>query len=223
MREFERAIERGEDAAVATFVLEELRKVVRGTDEPSQPRADDPARLLFRPLEPFLIDGNFPRRPGQIRRASLLPVWQWLVRDGAPDPARDFEAALNAARDREIRRRMRRRFAPSSARRPRRSGHCLPAATALLARVGGPDVLEDLLPIGAVLAGPRGDGNAQWTAASAISGRSRNPRSAPSRRAQCSRPANAATVAVCAVAGDAAAVRAVADHPPGYQDGGIRR
>src|SRR3990170_1603195 len=33
MREFERAIERGEDTAVATFVLEQLRKVVRGTDE----------------------------------------------------------------------------------------------------------------------------------------------------------------------------------------------
>ena len=33
MREFERAIERGEDMAVANFVLEQLRKVVRGTEE----------------------------------------------------------------------------------------------------------------------------------------------------------------------------------------------
>ena len=33
MREFERAIERGEDLAVANFVLEQLRKVVRGTEE----------------------------------------------------------------------------------------------------------------------------------------------------------------------------------------------
>ena len=30
MREFERALERGEDTAVATFVLEALRKIVRG-------------------------------------------------------------------------------------------------------------------------------------------------------------------------------------------------
>ena len=30
MREFERAIERGEDTVVASFVLEQLRKVVRG-------------------------------------------------------------------------------------------------------------------------------------------------------------------------------------------------
>ena len=33
MREFERAIERGEDTAVATFVLEQLRKIVRGAEE----------------------------------------------------------------------------------------------------------------------------------------------------------------------------------------------
>ena len=31
MREFERAIERGEEPTVATFVLEQLRKIVRGS------------------------------------------------------------------------------------------------------------------------------------------------------------------------------------------------
>ena len=94
MREFERAIERGEDVAVATFVLEQLRKVVRGADDEARPRTDDPARLTFRTLEPFLVEGNLPVRPGQIRRASLLPIWQWLVRDGAPDAFKEFEAAL---------------------------------------------------------------------------------------------------------------------------------
>src|SRR5690348_15753912 len=96
MREFERAIERGDDLAVANFVLEQLRKVVRGTeeDDETRPRTDDPARLLFRPLEPFLVDSNFPVRAGQIRRASLLPVWQWLGRDGAPDAVPAFESAL---------------------------------------------------------------------------------------------------------------------------------
>jgi len=64
MREFERAIERGEDTKVATFVLELLRKIVRGTDEETRPRTDDPARLLFRPIEPFLVDGSVPMRPG---------------------------------------------------------------------------------------------------------------------------------------------------------------
>ena len=94
MREFERAIERGEDTTVATFVLEQLRKVVRGAGEGARSHTDDPARILFQPLEPFLVEGNVPLRPGQIRRASLLPIWQWLVREGAPDQAREFEDAL---------------------------------------------------------------------------------------------------------------------------------
>src|SRR5262245_34527610 len=101
MREFERAIERGEDVAVANFVLEQLRKVVRGTeddDDEARPRTDDPARLLFRPLEPFLIESNFPMRAGQVRRTSLTPVWQWLGRDGASEAASAFEAALAAIR-----------------------------------------------------------------------------------------------------------------------------
>jgi hypothetical protein len=96
MREFERAVDRGEETTVATFVLEQLRKVVRGADDEARPRSDNPARLLFRPLEPFLIEGNVPIRAGQIRRASLLPVWQWLAHEGAPEPAREFEAALSS-------------------------------------------------------------------------------------------------------------------------------
>jgi len=99
MREFERAIERGEDVVVANFVLEQLRKVVRGTeeDDEARPRTDDPARLLYGPLEPFLVEGSFPVRAGQIRRASLLPVWQWLSRDAAPEAARG--GPLAAVRD----------------------------------------------------------------------------------------------------------------------------
>ena len=158
MREFERAIERGEDTIVATFVLEQLRKVVRGVeeDDPARPRTDDPARLVFRPLEPFLVDGNFPIRPGQIRRASLSPVWQWLIRDGAPEPAKEFEAALSNARE----------SGTTAAIEPSVRKFQLAAATAIikivtpvpgddrqraLARVGPPNVIEDLAPIGAVL------------------------------------------------------------------------
>src|SRR5215218_7211679 len=99
LREFERAIERGEDTAVATFVLEQLRKVVRGADDEARPRTDDPARLTFRPLEPFLVEGNLPARPGQIRRASLLPIWQWLLRDGASEAFKEFQAALASLKD----------------------------------------------------------------------------------------------------------------------------
>jgi hypothetical protein len=94
MREFERAVERGEDASVANFVLEQLRKIVRGNDEDTRPRTDNPSRILFRPLEPFLIESNAAPRSGQIRRASLLPVWQWLAREAAPALAGELEAAL---------------------------------------------------------------------------------------------------------------------------------
>src|SRR5437899_12956798 len=84
MREFERALERGQDTIVATFVLEQLRTIVRGAagDEEVRPRTDDPARLLFRPLEPFLVDGNFPIRPGQIRRASLRSEERRVGKEG---------------------------------------------------------------------------------------------------------------------------------------------
>ena len=156
MREFERAIERGEDTTVATFVLEQLRKVVRRTDEEAGPRTDDPARLLFRPLEPFLVESNRPVRPGQIRRASLLPVWQWLIRDGAPDRARDFEAAL--ARIRETGTTSDLEAAVRRLQLAAADAICKIAAPVpggdkhrALARVGPPNVIEDLLPIGLVL------------------------------------------------------------------------
>ena len=158
MRQFERAIERGEDVAVANLVLEQLRKVVRGAeeDEEVRPRTDDPARLSFGPLEPFLVESNFPMRPGQIRRTSLLPVWQWLARDGAPDAAQAFEAALAEIRQ----------SGSSAGLEAETRKFQLAAAEAIvktatpvagddrhrsLARIGSPNVVEDLLAIGSVL------------------------------------------------------------------------
>jgi hypothetical protein len=155
MREFERAIERGEDITVANFVLEQLRQIVRGADEETRPRTDDPARLLFRPLEPFLVESNFPVRRGQVRRASLLPVWQWLSRDGAPEQASEFEATLARLGE----------SGPGSAlesatrKLQQATAEAIGKVVALgasgdkraLARVGAPDVIEDLQPIGSVL------------------------------------------------------------------------
>jgi hypothetical protein len=157
IREFERAIERGEDATVATFVLEQLRKVGRGSDQEERPRTDDPARLLFRPLEPFLVEGNFPIRPGQIRRASLLQVWQWLIRDGASDEAREFEAALTRIRESGTSSDLEGaidKFRGAAAGAISRIAAPLPGdKQRALARVGPPDVIEDLLSIGSVLQG----------------------------------------------------------------------
>ena len=154
MREFERAIERGEDAAVANFVLEQLRKIVRGNDGDARPRTDNSTRLLFRALEPFLVEGNVAERAGQIRRASLPPVWQWLAREGAPDLARQFEAALSRGPENgtspEIEAAMRKlqlaaadglRAIVASGTDDRRA----------LSRIGPPDVIEDLPSIAGVL------------------------------------------------------------------------
>lgn len=160
MREFERAIERGEDVAVANFVLEQLRKVVRGAeeDDDARPRTDDPARLLYGPLEPFLVEGSFPVRAGQIRRASLLPIWQWLSRDAVPEAAAAFETALA-----EIRPTGSNAGIESATRKFQLAvaeaivNIATPAAgddrQRTLARIGPLNVVEDLLLIGAVLRG----------------------------------------------------------------------
>src|SRR5271156_718900 len=148
MREFERAIDRGEETTIATFVLEQLRKIARGADadDEARPRTDNPTRLLFRPLEPFLVEGNVAVREGQIRRASLLPVWQWLARGGAPGPARQFETAL--ARSPEIE--------AAALKLQMATAEGLLAIVAsddrrALARIGPPDVIEDLPSIASLL------------------------------------------------------------------------
>jgi hypothetical protein len=156
MREFERAIERGEDTTVATFVLEQLRKIVRVADEDTRPRTDDPARLLFRPLEPFLVEGNLPRRVGQVRRSSLLPVWQWLVREGAPEAAGEFEATLARGRQSGTAHAIEsavRKFQLAATDAIFKIATPVPGGDKqrTLARIGPPDVIEDMLPIGSVL------------------------------------------------------------------------
>ena len=153
MRAFEGSLERGEDTAVATFVLEALRKIVRGSDD-AQPCSDDPARLLFRPLEPFLIDGSTTPRPGQIRRSSLLPVWQWLVRDGAPEQANAFEALLagREAKGPQLEAAVRKLQLAAAEAIARITGLAAGGERQrALSRVGQPSVVEDLMPIGAVL------------------------------------------------------------------------
>ena len=85
-----------------------------------------------------------------------MPVWQWLIRDGAPEQAREFEAVLGQARQ----------GGSASDLEPAIRKLQLAAADAILkiaspvqggdkqralARVGPPDVIADLLPIALVL------------------------------------------------------------------------
>jgi hypothetical protein len=168
MREFERAIERGQDVAVATFVLDQLRKVVPPAapaearprvEEAPRPKDDrrqtgDPARRLFRPLDPFISETTGSVRPGQIRRASLVPVWQWLGRDGAPEKTREYEVALadfgDGAREVEVAVR-RLQLATAEALIKLVGPQATGDRTRALSRIGPSSVIEDLLPIAIVL------------------------------------------------------------------------
>ncbi|MEO6380615.1 MAG: hypothetical protein ABIO35_01065 [Nitrobacter sp.] len=154
MREFERSVERGEDTAVANFVLEELRKIVRRPDDGGRPRSEDPARHLFRLLEPFLVEGRSALRPGQIRRASLPPIWQWLARDGAPDAVRAFEVALTTETKSasELEKAVRTfQMAAAAAIQKVVTNDSSTDRQRALARIGAPSVVDDLASIGAIL------------------------------------------------------------------------
>lgn len=153
LREFERAIERGEDVTVATLVLEQLRKVVRSSED-ARPRSNDLARMFFHPLDPFLVEGNAATRPGQIRRASLLPIWNWLTREGAPDQVCEYEAVIAGAGDetsREVDKAIRKLQLAAAEAILKIVGPGSGDNQRALARVGAPDVIEDLLPVGSVL------------------------------------------------------------------------
>lgn len=154
MREFERAIDRGEETTIANFVLEQLRKIVRSADDEVRPRSDSPARLLFRPLEPFLVENNAPVRVGQIRRTSLQPVWQWVVREGA----RDLAGALDVALSRGPENGTSPEIEAATRKLQLAVAEALLAATAagaddrrVLARIGPPDVIEDVPSIATLL------------------------------------------------------------------------
>ena len=158
MRAYERAIESGQDVAVANLVLGQLRQVARGSaeDAEAQPRTDDPARLLFRPIEPFLADSNFPIRQGQIQRSSLPPIWQWLCRDGFPDQVRAFEATLAGIRQSGATTAVEaatRKFQIAAADAIGKVAAPVPDddQQRALARIGPPSVVEDMLSIGSIL------------------------------------------------------------------------
>jgi hypothetical protein len=150
MREFERAVERGEDVAVANFVLTELRQIVRA-DGTERPRAEDASRLAFACLGPFLIDEGEPR-PGQIRRSSLEPVWLWLSKAAVVDAAAELGQTLSAGGgvDQAVRKfQIAASQAIAAAISPSSRGD---DRVRSLGRVGSPTAVEDLPAIGIIFA-----------------------------------------------------------------------
>jgi hypothetical protein len=82
--ELERAVLRGDEIPGGDMLLQEVRAAVRESGE-RMPRIGNPARLFFRPIEPFLTDVAADRKtPGRIPRAALELVWTWISRDLAP-------------------------------------------------------------------------------------------------------------------------------------------
>jgi len=85
--ELERSVLRGEDVAGAELVLQELRRIVRETRD-GGPRIENSARLLFKPLEPFLVDDRGDHNhPGRVARSSLEGLWNWVRKDLLPEDA----------------------------------------------------------------------------------------------------------------------------------------
>ncbi|HEY7229444.1 MAG TPA: hypothetical protein VH558_03640 [Pseudolabrys sp.] len=85
--ELERSVLRGEDVVGADLVLQELRRIFR-EQRHTVPRIEESARLLFKPLEPFLVDDRGDHKhPGRIARSSLDALWNWIRRDLMPDAA----------------------------------------------------------------------------------------------------------------------------------------
>jgi hypothetical protein len=103
--ELERAVLRGDDVPGGDLLLQEVRSAVRASGEPV-PRADDPARLFFHAIEPYLVDESDPteKHAGRIARTALDPLWSWIRRDLVPEQAEVYArdvARLLAAEETE--------------------------------------------------------------------------------------------------------------------------
>ena len=95
--ELERGLLRGDSPAGAEVVLAELRRSLREGNAKAI-RFGDPARLFFRPLEPFLVDdGPDHKHRGRISRAALEPLWLWLSNTLMPDEARAYSEQVEQA------------------------------------------------------------------------------------------------------------------------------
>ena len=95
--ELERSVLRGEEVTGADLVLQELRRILREQRDDAL-RIEDSAQLLFKPLEPFLVDDRGDHKhPGRVARSSLEALWNWIQRDLLPNDANDLAADVSEA------------------------------------------------------------------------------------------------------------------------------
>lgn len=94
--ELERGLLRGDEMPGTDLILQELRAAMRG-QAASPMRVADPARLFYKPTEPFLIDHAAAMAPpGRISRDCLTPLWEWIARDLVPGPAKAYAERVTA-------------------------------------------------------------------------------------------------------------------------------
>jgi hypothetical protein len=88
--ELERGLLGGNEIPGCELVLQELRRTIRDSGQTAA-RIGDPARLFFRPLEPFLVD-DVPdhKHHGRIARQCLEPLWTWIGHTAAPTEAKAY-------------------------------------------------------------------------------------------------------------------------------------
>jgi len=95
--ELERSLLRGEGVAGADLVLQELRRIIREQRDGAA-SIENSARVLFEPLEPFLVDDRGDHKhPGRVARSSLEALWNWVRRDLLPEDADALAEELGEA------------------------------------------------------------------------------------------------------------------------------
>jgi hypothetical protein len=94
LAEVERLRLNGDEVPGADIILSELRTEVRPDSQPEN-RLDPAARSFFRVLEPLLTNRPSDRaHAGQISRASLMPIWDWIGRDLMASLTRGYAAEM---------------------------------------------------------------------------------------------------------------------------------
>ena len=95
--ELERSVLRGDEVAGADLVLQELRRIMREQRDDAH-NIDRSAQLLFKPLEPFLVDDRGDHQhPGRVACSSLEALWNWVQRDLLPDDANTMASDVSRA------------------------------------------------------------------------------------------------------------------------------
>jgi hypothetical protein len=86
----ERALLNGDEFPGCELVLQELRRTIRDSGRDGA-RMSPPARLFFRPLEPFLVD-DAPdhKHRGRIARDSLEKLWTWVTQALMPAECKGY-------------------------------------------------------------------------------------------------------------------------------------